>query len=143
MDAAAKTKQWKPAPGETPFEILGGADTNRDLVERCYDAMDRDEPALAGLHEQDEAGKVSRRSRDNFYHFLCFWLGGPRDYLEQRGHPRLRMRHAPFVVDIAMRDAWLRSMTTALEEIGIQGEVRTFLDERFAHVADFLRNVEE
>ncbi|WP_373047456.1 group II truncated hemoglobin [Vulgatibacter sp.] len=133
---------WQPAAGETPFEILGGAETIRVLVERFYDAMERDEPALAALHKQDEPGKVSRESRDKFASFLCFWLGGPRTYLETRGHPMLRARHAPFVVDEAMRDAWLRSMITAMDEVGIAGEVRTFLDGRFAHVADFLRNVE-
>ena len=133
---------WQPSPGETPFEILGGAPTIRRLVEHFYDFMEREEPALAGLHRQDPPGKVSRESRDNFYHFLCFWLGGPRDYLELRGHPMLRARHAPFIVDVAMRDAWLRSMTAAMDAVGIHGEVRTFLDARFAHVADFLRNVE-
>ena len=136
-------KTWQPAAGETPFEILGGTETIRALVERFYDAMEAHEPALAALHKQDEPGKVSRESRDHFATFLCFWLGGPRDYLEKRGHPMLRVRHAPFIVDVAMRDAWLRSMTRALDELGVHGEVRTFLDGRFAHVADFLRNVEE
>jgi len=134
---------WQPSPGETPYDILGGAETIRALVERFYDAMEQDEPALAALHKQDAPGKVSRESRDNFASFLCFWLGGPKDYLEKRGHPMLRARHAPFLVDVAMRDAWVRSMTRALDGIGVYGEVRTFLDGRFAHVADFLRNVDE
>lgn len=134
---------WQPSPGETPYDILGGAETIRALVERFYDAMEQDEPALAALHKQDAPGKVSRESRDNFASFLCFWLGGPKDYLEKRGHPMLRARHAPFLVDVAMRDAWVRSMTRALDGIGVHGEVRTFLDGRFAHVADFLRNVDE
>lgn len=134
--------RWQPAPGETPFEILGGEPTIAAIVERFYDAMERDEPALAALHVQDPPGRVSRQSRDDFRLFLCFWLGGPRDYLERRGHPMLRARHAPFVVDVAMRDAWLRAMATALDEVGIHGEIRAFLDARFAHVADFLRNVD-
>lgn len=134
---------WKPSPGETPYEQLGGAETIRALVEHFYDFMERDEPALAALHKQDAPGKVSRESRDNFFHFLCFWLGGPRDYLERRGHPMLRARHAPFIVDVTMRDAWLRSMFAAMDAVGIHGAVRDFLDGRFAHVADFLRNVEE
>lgn len=134
--------EWKPSPGESPFEILGGREVIAQLVERFYDAMERDEPALAALHPFDEPGKVSRKSRDNFYKFLLFWLGGPNDYLSERGHPMLRARHSPFIVDEAMRDAWVRSMTTAMDEMGIHGEVRTFLDGRFAHVANFLRNVE-
>lgn len=136
-------KTWQPAAGETPYDILGGSETIREITERFYDAMERLEPAVAGLHPQDEPGRVSRQSRDNFFHFLCFWLGGPKDYLVMRGHPMLRARHNPFPVDKAMRDGWLRSMLAALDEIGIEGEVRTFLDGRFAHVADFLRNVDE
>lgn len=127
---------------QTPYEILGGAETIRELTERFYDAMERLEPAVANLHPLED-GKVARQSRDHFFHFLCFWLGGPQDYLVQRGHPMLRARHNPFPIDKAMRDGWLRSMLAAMDEMGIEGEVRTFLDGRFAHVADFLRNVPE
>ena len=134
---------WQPAPGGTPYEQLGGTETIRKLVEHFYDAMERLEPELAAIHKQDEPGKVSRESRDNFAMFLVFWLGGSHGYIEKRGHPMLRARHAPFIVDAKMRDAWLNSMTTAMNELGIGGEVRTFLDGRFAHVANFLRNVEE
>lgn len=134
---------WQPSPGETPFEILGGDETITAIVEHFYDFMEREEPELAALHAQDAPGKVSRQSRENFRLFLRFWLGGPQDYLERRGHPMLRARHAPFLVDKAMRDAWVRSMRAALDAVGIHGEIRTFLDGRFAHVADFLRNVPE
>ena len=68
------------------------------------------------------------------------WLGGPQDYIARHGHPRLRMRHARVPVDVAMRDAWIRAMTTALDEEGIEGDLRRFLDQRFAEVADFTRN---
>ena len=129
--------------GSTPFEAIGGADAVRSLVERFYDAMDRDAPALAALHKLDDAGKVSRASRDRFALFLIGWLGGPDDYTAQFGHPRLRMRHGRVPVNVAMRDAWLRAMATALDESEIGGEVRGFLDARFAEVADFLRNVRE
>ena len=138
-----KPEAWPPAPGGTPFEKLGGAEKIGQLVEHFYDFMERDEPALAALHKMDAPGRISREIRDNFASFLCFWLGGEGNYIEKRGHPRLRARHAPFVVDIAMRDAWLRSMTSAMDEMGIDGEIRAFLDGRFNHVADFLRNVEE
>lgn len=131
------------APGPTPFELLGGEPSIRALVERFYDVMSESEPALARLHACDADGRVDRGSRDRFASFLCFWLGGPRDYLEQQGHPRLRMRHGHFPVNVAMRDAWLRSMTRAMDDTGVEGEVRRFLDGRFADVADFLRNVPE
>lgn len=124
----------------TPFELLGGADKIRALVERFYDVMSDREPALARLHPCDPDGRVARVPRDRFALFLIGWLGGPDDYVEQHGHPRLRMRHGRVTVDVAMRDAWLRCMTAAMEELAIRGEVRGFLDARFAEVADFLRN---
>lgn len=137
----SKESSWIEQPGATPFEKLGGEPVVRELVTRFYDAMDRGERELAHLHRLDDQGRVHPESRENFALFLCFWLGGPDAYLHQRGHPMLRARHAPFPVDEAMRDAWVRSMTTAMDELGIAGEVRAFLDERFAHVANFLRNV--
>lgn len=123
-----------------PYDILGGEPAVRRLVEHFYDAMDRDEPALARLHRLDEQGKVSRESRDRFALFLIGWLGGPQDYIAQHGHPRLRMRHARVPVDVAMRDAWMRAMRTAMDEVGVAGDLRGFLEQRFAEVADFMRN---
>lgn len=129
---------------QTPFELLGGEasgeDAVRALVEAFYDAMDAEEPALARLHRLDERGKVHPEMRERFALFLIGWLGGPQHYLQQHGHPRLRMRHAHVPVDEAMRDAWVRSMRRAMDARNVQGEVRTFLDARFAQVADFLRN---
>jgi len=122
--------------------MLGGADRVRALVESFYDAMSDHEPALAHLHECDADGRVARGPRDRFASFLIGWLGGPQDYIEQHGHPRLRMRHGHVPVNIAMRDAWLRSMSAALDSEGVTGELRGFLEDRFAQVADFMRNVE-
>ena len=123
-----------------PFDLVGGADRVRAIVETFYDVMSEREPALAKLHECDAAGHVARGPRDRFALFLIGWLGGPQDYIATHGHPRLRMRHGRVLVNEAMRDAWLRSMTAALDAHAIAGEVRTFLDGRFAEVADFLRN---
>jgi hemoglobin len=134
---------WTPTAEDTPYDRLGGEAGVRALVERFYDAMEAREPALTALHDRDEAGGVSRATRDRFALFLIGWLGGPQHYLEKHGHPRLRMRHAPFPVDAQMRDGWLRSMSEALDAQGVQGGVRTFLDARFAQVADFLRNRQE
>ncbi len=126
---------------ETPFALLGGADRVRALVERFYDIMSDREPALSRLHRCTPEGRVERYSRDRFALFLIGWLGGPEDYVAQYGHPRLGMRHARVPVDTAMRDAWLRSMTAALDAEQVSGRIRTFLDQRFAEVANFLRNV--
>jgi hemoglobin len=130
-------------PVSTPFELLGGADRVRRIVERFYDVMSEREPVLARHHEVDALGHVARGPRDRFAMFLVGWLGGPQDYIATHGHPRLRMRHGRVPVDVSMRDAWLRCMAAALDAEGVTGEVRAFLDGRFAEVADFLRNVEE
>jgi hemoglobin len=125
----------------TPFELLGGEERVRALAERFYDVMERTEPALTRLHRLDEQGKVCRESRERFGLFLIGWLGGPQHYMERHGHPRLRMRHGAVPIDEPMRDAWLRTMTRAMDEVGVTGELRQFLEGRFGEVADFLRNV--
>jgi hemoglobin len=127
---------------ETPYDVLGEAKI-RALAAAFYERMDADEPALAHLHALDADGKVSRELRERFALFLIGWLGGPQLYVERHGHPRLRMRHAQVPVDTAMRDAWLRAMGSAMDDCGLQGPVRVFLEDRFATVADFLRNVPE
>lgn len=127
----------------TPYEQLGGEDKVRAIVETFYDVMSESEPALAQLHVCEPGkGVVARGPRDRFALFLVGWLGGPDGYIKQFGHPRLRMRHARVPVDVAMRDAWLRAMAVALDRHAVTGELRRFLDGRFAEVADFMRNVE-
>lgn len=127
------------SPETTPFQLLGGEPVVRALVERFYDAMDEQEPALARLHPL-EGGKVSRASRDRFALFLIGWLGGPQDYMRLHGHPRLRMRHAQVPVEQAMRDAWMRAMTSALDDASVPAASQAFLQEKLGDLADFLRN---
>ncbi len=127
-------------PKNPPYDAIGGEAAVRALVERFYDAMSDHEPALARLHKCDPEGRVDRESRDRFALFLVGWLGGPQTYIERHGHPRLRMRHGRVTVDVAMRDAWLRSMRRALDEQGVQGDLRGFLDRTLSELADFLRN---
>jgi hemoglobin len=126
---------------QTPFEQLAGGE---DLVVRIarsfYARMADMEPALARLHELDERGQISERTQERFTRFLIEWLGGPANYSPREGHPRLRMRHATVPIDSAMRDAWMRCMTSALDEQGVKGEVRAFLDLRFGELATFLQN---
>ncbi len=131
---------YSPSAEETPYDTIGGAGAVRALVERFYDAMERLEPELTRLHRLDEQGRVSRMSRDRFASFLIGWLGGPQDYIEQNGHPRLRMRHASVPVDLAMRDAWMRSMAAALDESALPAPFRSWLELRLLEVADFMRN---
>jgi hemoglobin len=127
-------------PHVTPYDLLGGRDAVLALAEAFYAAMLREEPALTQLHRLDPSGAVHPDARGRFGEFLIGWLGGPQDYTAQHGHPRLRMRHARVAIDESMRDAWVRSMRRALDERGIQGDVRAFLERRFLEVADFLRN---
>ncbi len=127
---------------QTPYELLGGTEAVLALAERFYEIMDEREPALARLHPCTPEGKVERGPRDRFALFLVGWLGGPDDYVERHGHPRLRMRHGRVAVNVAMRDAWVRCMQAAMDDRGITGDVRDFLDARFAEVADFMRNIE-
>jgi hemoglobin len=124
-------------PGNTPYDALGGEAAVRSIVERFYDHMDEDEAfaGIRGLHPPDLAS-----SRTKLFEFLSGWLGGPPLYVEKHGHPRLRARHAPFPIGEAERDQWLGCMGRALDESGVNGVTRGFLDERFAHVANFMMN---
>lgn len=135
--------EWLPGPENTPYDALGGTEAVLAIAKRFYDAMERDEPELTAVHRCDDQGRIDSGTRERFGLFLVGWLGGPQDYMARHGHPRLRMRHAEVPVGVNLRDAWLRSMGKALDESGVTGELRRFLDARFAQVADFLRNVEE
>lgn len=123
-----------------PYDAIGGEIVLKRLAQTFYDIMERDAPEIAELHELDDNGNISARARHDFWRFLCLWTGGPDDYLDTQGHPRLRRRHAHFRVDERARDQWLHCMTSAMDEVGIEGEVRDLLDARFKHVAHFLQN---
>lgn len=83
---------------------MGGDAPVRQLVEKFYDHMEAHEPVLADLHRRDADGHISREFRDRFALFLIGWLGGPQEYMERHGHPRLRMRHGRVPVGAAMRE---------------------------------------
>jgi hemoglobin len=102
---------------DTLFERVGGASFFTDLVNRFYLGVAGD-PLLRPLYPDDLA-----ESAEHLALFLGQYWGGPPTYNELRGHPRLRMRHAPFVIGPAERDAWLRHMSGALEELHIAGRI--------------------
>ncbi|CAN5754783.1 group II truncated hemoglobin [soil metagenome] len=131
---------WAPTPADSPYARVGGREPTVALAEAFYDVMEESEPALAKLHPLDEHGKITRGARDRFALFLVGWLGGPQDYMEKHGHPRLRMRHGRVPVSEPMRDAWIRCMHTAMIQRNLDPEVRVYLEARFAEVATFLRN---
>jgi hemoglobin len=94
------------------YDEVGGAETFRTIVSRFYQLVREDE-ILRPLYPEDDLDAAEVRLRM----FLEQYWGGPRTYSDQRGHPRLRMRHAPFKVGPFERDAWLRCMHTAVGEI--------------------------
>jgi hemoglobin len=91
---------------------------------------------LGPLYKQHDLDGAERRLRD----FLMFRFGGPSTYLETRGHPRLRMRHAPFAIGTSARDRWIQLMNRALDESGLPEDVHAALKTFFASTATFLMN---
>jgi len=124
----------------SPYDLMGGREPVLALAARFYEVMEHDEPALAAVHRQAPGGGVEPQVKERFALFLVGWLGGPQDYMERHGHPRLRMRHARVSIDESLRDAWVRCMKRAMDDRSVPQPVRGFLEQRFAEVADFLRN---
>jgi hemoglobin len=119
------------------FDLIGGEEAVRRLVDRFYDLMSL-EPAYAellALHPVPLDG-----SRDKLYWFLCGWLGGPNHYIERFGHPRLRARHLPYTIGIRERDQWMACMQQAMRECELQPALAERLNAAFFNTADFMRN---
>ena len=100
--------------GESFYDAIGGHDTFVRLVDRFYEGVAQDEP-LRSLYPEDELEPAKVRLRM----FLEQYWGGPSTYSEQRGHPRLRMRHASFHVDPDARDRWLHHMRDAVDSLDL------------------------
>jgi len=118
----------------TIYEQIGGEETFRRIVDIFYARVEAD-PRLRHLFPRDlEPGKEHQRL------FLMQYFGGPRTYSERRGHPRLRMRHAPFPIGPRERDAWLEHMLTALVEAGVPEPARSVMETYFRHAAQAMVN---
>ncbi|MBZ0302121.1 MAG: globin [Anaerolineae bacterium] len=110
---------------QTVYEMIGGDETFQALVDVFYAKVEADE-RLRSLFPQDlEPGK-----RWQFL-FLTQFFGGPARYAEARGHPRLRMRHGPFPIDMQARDQWLHHMLVAIDEVGIAEPARSIMRDYF------------
>lgn len=108
------------------YEAAGGYETFKTLVERFYAGVASD-PFLRPIYpEADLAGATERLTL-----FLIQYWGGPDTYSARRGHPRLRLRHQPFAIGQAERDAWLGHMASAVESIDVSPEVRKALLDYF------------
>jgi len=101
----------------TFFDEVGGHPTSVALVHRFYEGV-RQDPVLAPLYPQDDWDGAETRLRM----FLEQYWGGPTTYSQERGHPRLRMRHAPFAIGPAERDAWLSHMRDAVDSLELTAE---------------------
>jgi hemoglobin len=106
-----------PQPGPTLYDLVGGEETFRRLVARFYAGVASD-PVLRPLYPEQDLGPAEERLRM----FLVQYWGGPRTYSARRGHPRLRMRHAPFAIGERERDAWLRRMREAVDSLELPAE---------------------
>jgi hemoglobin len=125
------------SPHATPFEWIGGEAKVKALVERFYDLMDL-EPAYADLRAAH--GNDLSKARQHLFWFLCGWLGGPQHYTDRFGHPKLRMRHMPFVIGLKERDQWIACMDQAMGETGVDEKLRERLRESLFQTADWMRN---
>ncbi len=117
------------------YDEIGGAATIRKIVSVFYEGVAQD-PVLRPLYPEEDLGPAEER----FFHFLCQYWGGPTTYSEQRGHPRLRMRHAPFPVDIDARDRWLTHFRAGLDAVELTPEQDAKFWEYVTHAAHFMIN---
>ncbi|MBS2036890.1 globin [bacterium] len=117
------------------YEQLGGERFFRDLVSRFYVGVAQD-PVLRPLYPEEDLGPAEERLRL----FLMQYFGGPTTYSEQRGHPRLRMRHMGFAVGEAEQQAWLRHMRLSLDQAQLSPELEEPVWSYFLQAAQFLRN---
>lgn len=123
----------------TPYEALGGEAGVQRLVHRFYELMDELPEAytVRQMHPESLAG-----SAQSLFEFLSGWFGGPDLYVAKKGHPRLRMRHAPYAVGPVERDEWMLCMTQALSEQVADPVFRDTLINTFAQMANHLVNTD-
>lgn len=122
---------------DSVYARIGGAPAVRALVDRFYALMNELPEAytVRRLHPESLAG-----SADSLFKFLSGWFGGPPLYIEERGHPRLRMRHAPYAIGAVEREEWMLCMRQALAEQLTDPALRAAVEQAFASMAEHLVN---
>ncbi len=103
---------------QTYYEAIGGHDTIKAIVDRFYAGVATDD-ILKPMYPEDDLGPAAHR----FTMFLEQYWGGPTTYSQQRGHPRLRMRHAPYAVTPQARDRWLLHFRAGLDSVSLPAEL--------------------
>ena len=117
------------------YELAGGEPVFRLLVQRFY-ARVAEDPVLRAVYPDDDLSPATER----LTLFLIQYWGGPSTYSQQRGHPRLRMRHQPFAIGQAERDAWLGHMTAAVDSLDLAPAVSKALLDYFATASNAMIN---
>lgn len=120
---------------ESFYDEIGGHEVFRGIVARFYQQVANDE-VIRPLYPEEDLGPAE----DRFRMFLEQYWGGPRTYSERRGHPRLRMRHAPFRIGLRERDAWLAAMGAALDGADLTAAQRTRFWDYLTMAADSMVN---
>lgn len=120
---------------ELPIYRLLGAECLTAIVAGFYRRVPQDD-VLGPLYPKHDLAGAEQRLRG----FLLYRFGGPPDYVKERGHPRLRMRHAPFVVDQRARDRWMQLMMAAIDEQPSAAPHRDYLEKFLGDIATFLVN---
>ena len=121
--------------GDTVFDRVGGSAWFYQLLDLFYeDVIRRDE--IRNLYPDDLTD-----SKKNTADFLIQYWGGPSLYSERRGHPRLRMRHAPYAIGEYQKESWLASMRFALDQMQPAKEINEAMTEYFLMAADHMKNV--
>lgn len=123
-----------PVDDQDIFSVIGEDGFHR-LIAAFYRQVPTDD-LLGHMYPSDDLPGAEERLRE----FLIFRFGGPQRYIEQRGHPRLRLRHAPFAIGQAARDRWIQLMNNALTETALPPEVDSILRQFFDGVATFMIN---
>ena len=119
----------------TYYDEIGGMETITAIVHRFYEGVAGDE-VLRPLYPEEDLGPAEER----FRLFLAQYWGGPTTYSDNRGHPRLRQRHAPFPVDQHARDRWMALMNHALDRTKLPSDVTATLRTFFDATATFMIN---
>src|SRR5579871_876050 len=118
-----------------PFEHIGGQATVDRIIDAFYDNMETlpEAKIIRAMHPED-LGAI----RGVLKKYLAEWLGGPKAYSQERGHPRLRARHLPFSIGDEERDAWMFCMRRAMEQVVVDVEAREWILEKLSGVADWM-----
>ena len=123
-------------PEPTLYDAVGGSEFFVRLVDHFYDHVAADERLLAEYPDAQDLAPA----RERLALFLQQYWGGPTTYSDERGHPRLRMRHAPFLVDADNRDRWLKAMRGALDEMDVDPAIDAVMWQYFSGAAEAMRN---